>query len=187
MSWNSSTKMRLKRAWNPCRTDGVVAHEIPCSEEQVEEVERPGSCLQLVVAIDRAAEVGLQQGGEIGVRVHPELIETRLERDAGREDALPRDAVGVRSATAGLRVREVPLSREIDERRFPAVVVRLVFSRRALQRDLVAQATRRLGARMERVVLGEGVPRERGELVELRERPIDLAHVDRTAAASRPS
>ena len=123
MSWNSSTKIRLKRAWNPLADDGVVAHQIARTEEQIEEVERAGPRLQLLVPIDRAAKIALQERGEIGVRVHPELIEPGLERDTRLQHAVAGHAIRVRRAAAGLCVGEDPIPRQIDERRFPAVVV----------------------------------------------------------------
>ena len=63
-----------------------MTHEIARPEQQIEEVERAGPRLELVVAVDRAAQVALQQRGELRVGGHAELIETRLERDPRLED-----------------------------------------------------------------------------------------------------
>ena len=107
--------------------DRVVAHEIARTEEQIEEVERACPRLQLVVPIDRAAKVALQERGEIGVRVHPELIESGLERDTRLQHAVAGHAIRVRSAAAGLCVGEDPIPGKIDESRLPPVVIVVVF------------------------------------------------------------
>ena len=61
----------------------VVAHEVARAEEQIEEVERSAPGLQLAVAVDGAAQVLLEQRSEVGIGVHPELIETRLAAPHG--------------------------------------------------------------------------------------------------------
>ena len=87
---------------------GVVAHEIARAEQQIEEVERAGARLQLVVPIDRAAQLLLQERGEIGVRVQPELIESGLERDTRLQHAVarPRHSRTTRRALS-LRLRAI--------------------------------------------------------------------------------
>jgi hypothetical protein len=58
---------------------GIVAHVIARAEEQIEEIERrhePSARLSW-----RWRRVGrLEQGGEVRIGVHVELIETRLDR-----------------------------------------------------------------------------------------------------------
>ena len=82
---------RLESAPHLC----VVAHEVARAEQQIEEVERAAASLQLVVAVDGAAQIALEQGGEVGIGGHPELIEPRLERHTGLEHAVARDAVRI--------------------------------------------------------------------------------------------
>ena len=79
-------------------------------------------------ALDRAAEIALQEGGEIGVRVHPELIEPGLECDTRLPYAVAGHAIRVRSAAPGLCVGKDPIPGKIDESRLPPVVVAIVFS-----------------------------------------------------------
>ena len=136
---------RLKPAAHLC----VVAHEVARAEEQIEEVERAAAGLQLVVAIDGAAQLALEQGGEVGIGGHPELIEPRLERRTRLEDAVARDAVRIRGPAPRLRVGENPILREIDERRLPAVVVgRAIAVRRSPDErwSVISSLSRRTGS-----------------------------------------
>ena len=133
---------------------GVVAHQIARAEQQIEEVERAGARLELVVAVDRAAQLALQQRGEVGVRGHPELIEARLERRPGLHHAFARDAVAVgRCRGRSSRCANVRSRDRSTSARLPAVVVRLALVfRRALEHDFVADAARRRGAGKQRIV-----------------------------------
>ena len=45
-----------------------VAHEVARADQQIEEIERPGAHLSLLVAIDARLQLAVQQRGEIGVR-----------------------------------------------------------------------------------------------------------------------
>src|SRR5262249_38143809 len=126
--------------------------------------------------------------GEIRVGVEPELIELRLERVVRVEDALPRNALFVARTAAATDFREVPVAREIDEARLPAVVVAVIPGVRAeallLDRDLRRQMTpgggvqkqcvlrvrRRVGQRGERVQRVDE-PRNRSDAIERAPRP----------------
>ena len=122
--------------------------EVARLEQQVEEVERAGARLQLLVAVDGAHQLLLQRRGEVGVGVHPELIEVRAQRVERVDDAAPRDALPVAGAAAVPGLAEVPVARQIDEPRFPSVVVR----RRPndlVQPDLLAQVARRRGVEIQ--------------------------------------
>ena len=147
----------------------VVAHEVARAEQQIEEVERPASRLQLVVAVDGAAEVALEQGGEVGIGGQPELIETRLERHTGLKHAVARDAVRIGGPTSRLRVGERPILREIDERRLPPVVVPAASSSPEVRWRVISSLSRRAGSvpGVQRVVLRGRLTRERRELVQL--------------------
>ena len=158
VSWNSSTKIRLKRAWNPPPDLRVVAHQVARAEEQIEEVERAGPRLQLVVAIDGAAQVALQQRREIGVGVQPELIETRLERrhaPAARGRARRHSRTTRRGPSSRWRTSDPSRDRRapLPTRRSPPW---LVFPGRSLERDLVAEPADRARCPREQRVVRRG-------------------------------
>ena len=71
MRWNRS----LKAGAHPL----VAADEVAGDEQQIEEIERAVARLELAVAIERAAQLDLQQRREIGVSVHAQLIDARTQ------------------------------------------------------------------------------------------------------------
>ena len=147
----------------------VVADQVARAEQQVEEVERAGVRLQLLVALERGPQFGLEPRGEIRVGVHPELIETRAQLADGRPHAVARHAVAVGAAPSLTRVGQHAIARQIDEASFPAVVVDVRVAERLLQADLVAQPAYRVGPGEERIVSRGGIAREVGALVQQRD------------------
>ena len=75
MSWNSSTKMRAKRCLKCGAHAVVLAHQIAGPVQQIEEVELAASRLQLLVALEAAAQLVAQQRRQVGVGVALEDVE----------------------------------------------------------------------------------------------------------------
>ena len=155
---------------------GAVAHQIAREEEEIEEVERAGASLQLIVAVDGPAQIPLQQRRQVRVREHAELIQAGFECGPGLNHPLARNAVAIRAAPPGPGVRQRAIPREIDQRRFPAVVVRLaVVLGGALQHDFVADAAGRLRSGEQRIAGRGDAACQVRELVQIHERGLDLA------------
>src|SRR5207245_11704570 len=64
---------------------GVVTDEIPCRQEQVEEVEAPGAALQLLVRLAQRAKLLSQASSEVGVGAVEKSLQLGLDRVALRE------------------------------------------------------------------------------------------------------
>ena len=73
VSWNSSTKIRLKRFWKCTPHPGIVSNQIARAEQQVEEIERAFALLQRLVPIDARQQFAVQQRREIRVGTYLEL------------------------------------------------------------------------------------------------------------------
>ena len=67
----------FEAALKPLADLAVVSYQVARDEQEVEKVERAVLGLHLLVAQQRAAQLLLQERGEVGVRHHAELVEPR--------------------------------------------------------------------------------------------------------------
>ncbi len=175
----------LEAALKPLADPAVVAHQVARDEQEVEKVERAVLRLHLFVAQQRAAQLLLQERGEVGVRHHPELVEPRAQLGERARHALAGHVLAIRGAAALLDVGKRAVSRQVDESGLPAVVVwRAAVAERLLQPDLVAQPANGIGADKQRVVLRRWIARKLRDIVEQRRRAIRPRDRDRTALSS---
>ena len=202
----------LEAALKPFADPAVVAHQVARDEQEVEKVERAVLGLHLLVAQQRAAQLLLQERGEVCVRHHPELVEPRAQLGQRARHALAGHVLPIRRAAALLDVGKRAVARQVDEPGLPAVEVgRAAGVERLLQPNLVAQPSNWIGADKQRIglrrwiagkvrdVVEEGHERfdfaiaierisrpRRAEVTPLRELPCRLAQaVDGTAFAGR--
>ena len=87
-------------ALKPASHQLVSPDQIAGLEQQIEEIERARARLERLVPLDRSAKLLLQRRGEIGVGVHPELIEVRLEPVQRVHDRRTRDALAIPGSAA---------------------------------------------------------------------------------------
>ncbi len=119
VSWNSSTKMCVKRDWKPRRTAALSADQIARLQEQVEEVERAGARLQLLVRCDRAGSSccrAAARSASASSGTRRAAMRKRVER---LDDCGARHALTVSGPAAVTRPGEVSIPRQIDQPRFP--------------------------------------------------------------------
>src|SRR5262245_23172443 len=102
----------------------VVANEVARMQQKVEEIERALAGLEPLIPIDTLEELVVQQCRQIGVGAQLELVE-RLHQQVPRlEHARTRDAFRIGRSASFPAPLEVPITPEIDELRFEAVVIR---------------------------------------------------------------
>ena len=137
---------------------GPVAHEIARPQEEVDEIERGRSRLELFVAVDCLEQALLDERRQVRVRLAGEGLQRRQELRVRGEDLVPRHAAPVAARVPLMRTLEGPLAEQADQRRLEPVVVP---GRHSLARaDVLAQPPQRPEVRVERVRGG----RARGEL-----------------------
>ena len=139
--------MCVKRCWKLPRGKGASGDEVARLQQQVEEVERAGAALRLFVAIDGSRQLLLQQRRELGVGVHPELIEMGAQRGHRVDDACPRQSLAIVGAATVPGVDEGPVPRQRGQPRLPSVVVH--GPDRLLQPDLLAHVPGRRGVEIQ--------------------------------------
>ena len=126
---------------------GVTAHQVAGLEQKVEKVEGPRALLRLFVPRNGGSELLLKRGREIRIRSHPELIEMTAETLECAEHCVACHARGVTGPAPVTRLREGPITREIHEPRFPAVVV--LMTEGLMKLNLLAQMPGRGGIEKE--------------------------------------
>ncbi|MFN7977839.1 MAG: hypothetical protein U0P30_06855 [Vicinamibacterales bacterium] len=162
---------------------GVVAHEIACPDQQVEEVEGAGARLPLLVDLHGVAERLVHQRRQVGIRRVAELDQLVDQRVAGGEHLrvrdLPRElTIG---ATAVAQVALVVGQRA--EQRFPAVVVaQAAFTQRP---DLVPCAPQRLDRPRQRIARVDGAHGGVAQRADAVEQVVDVG-VAREAVGTGP-
>jgi hypothetical protein len=133
----------------------VASDEIAGLQQQVEEVQRARSRLQLLVAVNSAHQFLLERRREVCVGIQAKAVEIGAERFECLHDGRARDPLPVSGPTAVADPREIALARQIDESRFEPVVVsvrRRVPNPLFLQLNLLAQMSRGRGIEVERIV-----------------------------------
>ena len=115
--------MWVKRPCSSARTAPIVAHEIARPEQQVEEIDAAGGLLEGLVALDGAAQLRMEEGGEVGVGEGGEVVDRRGEQRVGGEDLLQRllAAKGPCGAAPGLA--EVAILGQLHEGGLDGIVV----------------------------------------------------------------
>jgi hypothetical protein len=101
----------------------AVAHEVPRSQEQIQEIERAVRGLQRFVAVKAPLQLVTKQRGEIGIGVRLELVEVGKQRLMGRLHVRPRDAFGERGPHSLPGPAEIPVPAQIDQHRLRRVVI----------------------------------------------------------------
>ena len=113
-------QMREAR-WNAARTRGCADEQVARAQQQVDEIERAGALLQLLVAVDDVAQLLVQQRREIGSRRRAETRRARasaLRTPAHTASRVTPAPIGALAAAA--RAPEVAVLREIDRRALPS-------------------------------------------------------------------
>ena len=183
VSWNSSTKMCVNRAWNARRTLACADQQIARAQQQIDEVERAGALLEALVAHDHLAQLDVEQRGEVAVRGALKLVERRHRRFVGRPDRR-RGAPGpyARSRPAA-GAPQVLVLREVDDARFPAVEIGGIEALGG--QHVVAQLADRAGIEIQRIARRRRRVAQPRQLVNARERPRRAPRRDRTDRAAR--
>ena len=117
-------------------------------------------------------ELLLQRRGKVRIRIHSEGVDMRAKGVKRLDDSCTRHARTIAGAATVPRLGEVTIAREIDEPRFPSVVV--FVPERPVQQDLLAQVSRRGGVEKQVVFGVRGLRAERRELVQLAEQSFDI-------------
>ena len=110
-------------AGSSSRASRLSRIEIARLEQEIEEVDDARLGLGAGVAIDEAAEVALQERGEVGVDVHVELLERAPHLLDRLPDVVAAHAVAIPLAAALLDLRQLAMPRERDELRLEPVLV----------------------------------------------------------------
>ena len=101
----------------------VAADEVAGAHQQIEEIQDSRRVFQAFVSRRRPAELTLQQRREVGIGIHPELIQARSQLLHRAQHLVSPHALLVEGAAAVADVSEHAVARQIDQPRFPAVVV----------------------------------------------------------------
>ena len=162
---------QVREALLELAADGrVLLDEVPGEQEQVEEVEPPAARLARAVGLHERAEIFAQAGGEVGVGLAEEGVESALGRLPLREGLLAGDVLGEPLATALPPPELAP--RERAQLLFEPVVVAPADVLAPLElRDEALDLEQALRAPVAPV---EGPRREGGQRREVVHQPIDL-------------
>ena len=170
VSWNSSTKMRAHRCCS-CRANRLVAvHQVARAVQQVEEVQLAAARLQLLVAVEAAAQLVAQQRRQIRVGVALEDVELQHQLLQGLVGRASREALGEVRAVALAGAAEVAIAAQVDQQRLGAVEIAGLDQ----HRQLVAGPPRRGGVEIQRIAQARRFARDRGERADARRQAIDL-------------
>ena len=154
----------------------MADQQIACAQQQIDEIERARAALQLFVSRERARELLAQQRREVGVGRALKFVELVHQRFIGGPHGVALDAGAVSALAAAPGAPEVPVLREIDRARFPAVVIGHAEAHDGV--DLVRELADRPGIEKERI------PRRRGRARTAR-RTRGSCAIARPSAASR--
>ena len=123
MSWNSSTKMWVKRPWSSRRTSALSRTRLRVRRSRSRKSRLPARELERLVVVDGGEQLLLEQRGQVGVGSPREVLERFEEHLVRREDLLAGGAAAVVPVVALARPPELPAPREVHERRLQPVVV----------------------------------------------------------------
>ena len=114
----------------------IAAKHVACVRQQVDEIQRPLPVLERLVSFNRRRKLLLQQGGQVGVGISPELQQLRMKRVAGRKHLRAR-CRAVSGAIALSRLRQPVIVGQVDQPRLPAVEI--VLTERLLESNLTTE------------------------------------------------
>ena len=104
---------------------GAVAHEVARSQQEIDEVQGRGACLEILVAVHRLQQRLLDERCQVRVRVASEDIQLREQLLVSGDDLVARHATAIVARVASTRLLEGALAEQVDQRCLEPVMVAL--------------------------------------------------------------